>query len=403
MAGVDKLRATILGRPLLAWTLDAIASASCVRRVVIVAAPAHVAGLAGQAWVQDRGARVVAGGARRQESVAAGVAATDAPIVLVHDGARPLVTPGLVDAVATATIVTGAAIPTVAVAETLKRVADGLVGETVDRCGLAAAQTPQAVRRGLLERAWSIFPPLGPREFTDEAALLEAAGIPVASVPGDAANIKVTVPEDLARAEAILTARLTSDLPSAGILGSDVPVRDLETPERAGTRCRTRWTAVLTRVGHGADEHPFGEDTGLALGGIVIGGAPRLRGHSDGDVALHAVADALLGAVGLGDLGRVFPAGDPATRGIASREMLVAVVERLADAGWRPASADVTIRAGRPRLGSARLDAMRAAIALLLGLPEQAVEVKASSGNLVGFEGAGRGIAATAVAIVVER
>ncbi|MGO9207815.1 MAG: 2-C-methyl-D-erythritol 2,4-cyclodiphosphate synthase, partial [Candidatus Limnocylindrales bacterium] len=112
---------------------------------------------------------------------------------------------------------------------------------------------------------------------------------------------------------------------------------------------------------------------------------------------------ALLGAVGLGDLGRVFPAGDPPTRGIASRVMLIAVVERQADAGWRPASADVTIRAGRPRLGSARLDAMRAAIALLLGLPEQAVEVKASSGNLVGFEGAGRGIAATAVAFVVER
>jgi 2-C-methyl-D-erythritol 4-phosphate cytidylyltransferase/2-C-methyl-D-erythritol 2,4-cyclodiphosphate synthase len=317
--------------------------------------------------------------------------------VLVHDGARPLVTPGLVDAVASAAVATGAAIPTVAVAETLKRVAGGLVGETVDRSGLAADQTPQAARRGLLERAWSMFPPSGPREFTDEAALLEAAGIPVASVPGDAVNLKVTVPEDLARAEAILAARLAPDLPVPGL-----PVHDLAAPDRAGSRSRTRWTAVPPRVGHGADEHPFGEETGLALGGIVIDGAPRLRGHSDGDVALHAVADALLGAAGLGDLGRFFPAGDPATRGIPSGEMLRTAVQRLADAGWRPASADVTIRAGRPRLGGARLDAMRAAIALLLGLPEGAVQVKASSGNLVGFEGAGRGIAATAVATVVH-
>jgi len=430
MAGVDKLRATMLGRPVLAWTVDAIASASCVRRVVLVTAPSDVAALAREDWVRDSGAQVVAGGARRQESVAAGVAATDAPVVLVHDGARPLVTPGLVDAVASAAVATGAAIPIMPVAETLKRSAGGLVGETVDRSGLAAAQTPQAARRALLERAWSLFPPTGPREFTDEAALLEAAGIPVASVPGDAANLKVTVPEDLPRAAAILAARLAAARPAlarparnpgratAGsdprvrpaphdrgraTAGSDQSVRDLETRGRAGSGSVDGAAVVPPRVGHGADEHPFGEETGLALGGIVIEGAPRLRGHSDGDVALHALADALLGAAGLGDLGRVFPAGDPATRGLPSGEMLGAVVRQLADAGWRPSSADVTIRAGRPRFGGARLDAMRGAIALLLGLPEQAVQVKASSGNLVGFEGAGRGIAATAVATILRR
>ncbi len=376
MAGADKLAARLFGRPLLAWTLDAICSAPSVRRVVLVTAAARVDQLAGESWVRQRDAVVVAGGARRQESVAAGVRATSSPVVLVHDGARPLVTAGLVEAIAEAAERTGAAVPVVPVVETLKRVAGAFVGVTVDRSGLAAAQTPQAARRDLLERAWRGFPPEGDREFTDEAALLEAAGVPVAAVPGDPSNLKVTLTEDLVRAEALLAARGT---------------------ERVGGDAGT------VRVGHGADEHPFGSELGLALGGLLLEDVPRLRGHSDGDVVLHAVADALLGAAALGDLGRVFPAGDPRTRGIASGEMLHVVAGRLADAGWRPAAVDVTVRAARPRLGGRRLDEMRDAIARLLELPSSAVQVKASSGNLIGFEGAGRGIAATAVATVVRR
>lgn len=368
MAGGDKLAAPLLGRPLLAWTLDALASASTVRRLVVVTAPSRVDDLAAQPWLRSHDARVVAGGARRQESVAAGVAATETAVVLVHDGARPLVTPTLVDAVALAAEIDGAAIPTVPVAETLKRVSGRRVGETVDRSGLAAAQTPQGARRVLLEEAWSRFPASGPREFTDEAALLEAAGIPVTAIPGEAANLKITVPEDLERAEAMLASR-----------------------------------AGAPRVGHGADEHPFGEGTGLALGGIVIEGAPRLHGHSDGDAVLQAVADALLGAAGLGDLGRRFPAGDTATRGIASGELLRAVVAQVAAAGWRTAAVDVTIRGARPRFGPVRLGAMRDAIAALVDLGPEAVEVKASTGNLIGYEGAGRGIAATALVTVRRR
>ena len=368
MAGFDKLAAPLLGRPLLAWTLDALAAASSVQRLVVVAAPSRVDDLAAQPWLRSHDATVVAGGARRQESVAAGVAATGSAVVLVHDGARPLVTPSLVDRVAAAAADDGAAIPTMPVSETLKRVSAGRVGETVDRSGLAAAQTPQGARRALLEEAWARFPASGPREFSDEAALLEAAGISVTAVPGEASNLKVTVPEDLERAEALLASR-------EGAL----------------------------RIGHGADEHPFGEGTGLALGGIVIEGAPRLLGHSDGDAALHAVADALLGACGLGDLGRAFPAGDPATRGIASRELLRAVVARIAAAGWHATGVDVTIRAARPRLGPARLAAMRDAISALVDLGPGAVEVKASTGNLIGYEGAGRGISAPAVVMVRRR
>ena len=176
-------------------------------------------------------------------------------------------------------------------------------------------------------------------------------------------NLKVTTPDDLGRVESAL-------------LGGRLP-----------------------RVGYGEDGHPFGPGGSLALGGIAIDGAPRLHGHSDGDVALHAVADALLGAAGLGDLGRIFPADATTPEGIASGELVAEVVRRLADAGLRPAQLDLTVVAARPRLGP-RLEAMRAAIADLVGLPLERVNVKASSGNLTGFEGAGRGISARAVALV---
>jgi 2-C-methyl-D-erythritol 4-phosphate cytidylyltransferase/2-C-methyl-D-erythritol 2,4-cyclodiphosphate synthase len=230
------------------------------------------------------------------------------------------------------------------------------------------AQTPQGARRELLVAAFAAHAPDGPEEFTDEAALLEASGARVVTVLGDADNLKVTTPEDLERAGAILAHRLGPP-----------------------------------RVGQGRDSHPFGPQDGLALGGIVIPAAPRLHGHSDGDVALHAVADALLGATGQGDLGRIFPAGDPSTRGVDSRELLAEIVRRIGALGWRPAGLDLLIVGARPRLGAERLDAMRDVIARLLDLAPEAVSVRASSGNLDGPEGAGRSIAAQALATVMRR
>jgi 2-C-methyl-D-erythritol 4-phosphate cytidylyltransferase/2-C-methyl-D-erythritol 2,4-cyclodiphosphate synthase len=295
------------------------------------------------------------------------VAASDAELVLVHDGARPLVTPSLVSRVAEAATLHGAAIPTLPVGETLKRMAGSRVEGTVPREGVAAAQTPQGARRELLERAYAAIDPGGSGEFTDEAALLEAAGVEVVSVDGEATNLKITRPQDIELAEALLMARLGPP-----------------------------------RVGQGSDSHPFGPGDGLRLGGLVIPEAPRLFGHSDGDVALHAVADALLGAAGLGDLGRLFPADDPATRGIDSRELLRAVVARLVEAGWRASSLDLSLVAARPRLGPLRLQTMREAIAELIGLEPDAVGAKASTGNLDGPEGEGRSISATAIATVVR-
>ncbi|HEU5203278.1 MAG TPA: 2-C-methyl-D-erythritol 4-phosphate cytidylyltransferase [Candidatus Limnocylindrales bacterium] len=375
MSGVDKLAASVGGRPLLAWTLDAVSAAPAVDRVVVVTAPDRVHALRDATWLPSSVASVVAGGDRRQASVAAGLAELDRldagggsgqadhRVVLVHDGARPLVTPALVEAVAEAAAAHGAAIPVVPIAETVKRIEEGRVAATIDRTSLATAQTPQGVRRSILRAAFERFG-RDAATFTDEAALLEACSIPVHVIDGDPGNVKVTLPADLARAEAALLAR-----------------------------------GAMTGTGIGHDSHPFGPGAPLVLGGVRIDGAPRLHGHSDGDVALHAVCDALLGAAGLGDLGRLFPAGPATPEGVASGDLLEEVLGRVAGAGWRPASVDLTIVAARPKLAS-RLEAIREALAAALGIEPARVNVKASTGNLDGMEGAGRGMSAIAIAVL---
>ena len=319
---------------------------------------------------------MVPGGARRQESVAAGIEALrggpgrdreadSSRVLLVHDGARPLVSARLVDAVARAAAEHGAAIPVLPVSETLKRIDGDVVTATVDRAGAATAQTPQGVRWDVLQAALARVSPGDAAELTDEAALLEAAGIAVHAVPGEAANLKITRAEDLSFAEARLGG------------------------------------AGATRTGFGRDGHAFGPGDGLRLGGVEIPGAPRLHGHSDGDAALHAIAGALLGSVALGDLGGLHPADARTPRGIASAELLVSVREALAAEGWRPQAIDLSIRAGRPWLAG-HLPAMRRAISELLGLELDAVSVKASTGNLSGDVGAGRVIEAEAIATVIR-
>ncbi|HLA16101.1 MAG TPA: 2-C-methyl-D-erythritol 2,4-cyclodiphosphate synthase [Candidatus Limnocylindrales bacterium] len=373
MGGLDKLAVRVGGRQLLGLTVEAVRRSPLVERVVVVVAADRVDDVARD--LGDLATMVVAGGQRRHESVAAGLDALvriDAEIgseaftagrervVLVHDGARPLVTRGLVEAVALAAEREGAAIPVLPVSDTIKSVEGTRVSGTVDRTGLMAAQTPQGMRRGLLLDAFARFPPDGPLEWTDEAALLEACGIAVHVVPGGAENLKVTVPEDLA-----VVARAIG---STGV-----------------------------RIGIGRDSHPFGPGEPLILAGIEIAGAPRLYGHSDGDVALHAVADALLGAAGLPDLGRHFPADASTPVGVDSGSLLASAIAAVAGAGWMPAAVDVTIVGSRPRL-TAYLDRMRGSLADRLGIDPSAVSVKASSGNLSGDEGAGRAMSALAIA-----
>jgi 2-C-methyl-D-erythritol 4-phosphate cytidylyltransferase / 2-C-methyl-D-erythritol 2,4-cyclodiphosphate synthase len=374
MGGTDKLLAMIDGRPLLAHTIAAFERPDEVGSVVVVTTDERRRALVAGGWVDASRTTFVDGGERRQDSVRAGFAALErvspdragARVVLVHDGARPMVRPSLVVDVIAAADRGGAAVPVVPVSDTIKRVAGDRIEATVDRSDLVAAQTPQGVRRGLLREALA-DPRAVDETWTDEAALLEACKIAIHVVPGDPANLKVTVGDDLERV--------------ASLLGGEPSAR---------------------RTGIGQDSHPFGPASPLRLAGIEIVGAPALHGHSDGDVALHAVADALLGAAGSGDLGRLFPAGPSTPRGADSRELLAAVIARLAGDGWRPTGIDLTIVAARPRLGP-HLDAMREAIAATLGASPDAVNVKASTGNLDGAEGAGRAISALAVATIERR
>ncbi len=389
--GSDKLEADVGGRPLLAWTVDRLAESALVDDIVVVTSAERVERIRQAPWLSPKVVEVVVGGARRQESVAVGIraiTALEAPIpaetsdrvVLVHDGARPLVSSALVEAVIAAVRTHGAAIPMVAIAETVKRVgADGRILETVDRTGLAVAQTPQGATLGAFGLALGSRRDRGAEEITDEAALLEACNIPVHAIPGDPTNLKVTLPGDLVRA--------------AAFLGASRSVEHAADDAKA---------ASASRVGFGSDSHPFGPGSGLALGGILIELAPRLHGHSDGDVVLHAVAGALLGAAGLGDLGQMFPAGPETPTGIAGAKLLADVLARVADAGFEVVGLDCTIVAGRPRLG-ALLSSIADRIATLLAMDRALVNVKASSGNLDGMEGAGRGISATAVAVLGTR
>lgn len=376
MAGVDKLAEPLLGRPVLAWTVEAMARSESVDRIVVVTRPDQVDEFRSAEWLAAVGAgrtEVVAGGERRSDSVRAGVAATHAAIVLVHDGARPLASPELADAVAFAAAEHGAAVPVLAVVDSLKRATDSTVQFAIDRDGLVRAQTPQGARRALLVDA---FANTGAAAYTDEAALLEAAGVPVVTVPGEATNMKITDASDLEIVRAIAASRTG---------GSD----------------SGNGTASL-RFGFGEDTHGFGPDDGLMLGGVLFGDAPRLYGHSDGDVVLHALATAILAACSLGDLGRLFPANDPSTRGIASATLVAEAVKLADEAGWMVDRAQVAIVGARPRLG-ARLDEMRNAMTGLIGSAAGSIAVTASTGNLSGSEGAGRVMRATALVTVRRR
>jgi 2-C-methyl-D-erythritol 4-phosphate cytidylyltransferase/2-C-methyl-D-erythritol 2,4-cyclodiphosphate synthase len=364
MGGTDKLALTIGGRSILRRSVESMAAAPQIDRVIVVTAAERMEELRAAPWLGAVDATVVGGGARRQESVAAGVRAASSEIVLVHDAARPLVSSELVGRVVEGVRNHGAAIPALPVVDALKRVAAERIVGSAERAGLYRAQTPQGARRELLLAAAQKHA-AGDEDIPDEAELLARDGVAVAIVPGDPDNIKVTLPQDLSQAR-----RLAGEDP--GI-----------------------------RVTLGSDSHPFGPEDGLRLGGLLVEAAPRLHGHSDGDVVLHALCDALLAATDGGDLGRLFPAGQRHTRGIDSRELVAEVMSRVRAAGLLVSGLDVTVLGARPRLGGERLDAMAGVIADLTGADPARVSVKATTGNLSGDEGAGRAISASCLATVV--
>ena len=390
LAAPGKVLLPLAGQPMLAWSLAAIAATPQIGSVVVVAGEHTMAAVA--SLVHDLGFRkvdaIVPGGERRQDSVAAGLAALppQTEVVLIHDGARPLADVDLFRRCAEAAADTGAVIAAMPVADTLKRVpdADGVIAGTVDRSGLWAAQTPQAFRLDVLRRALAAN---AGADVTDEALLCEAAGIPVRVVPSSSANLKVTHPEDVAVAEALLRARVSLRDAESGLAARTA------SPEREPLPARV----PPFRTGIGYDIHRFASGRRLVLGGVEIPHDFGLDGHSDADVLLHAIADAVLGAAALGDIGQHFPPGEARFRDADSQDLLRESGRLARAAGWAPANIDATLLAEAPRIGP-HVPLMRERIAACLGLAPDAVGVKATTNETLGAIGRGEGIAALAVA-----
>lgn len=382
-AGAPKAFVGIDGRTILRHALDGVFAAAPMQ--VVVVAPSGYEGdaqtelLAAAGDRADLG-RVVTGGATRQESVAAGLAALwgDITTVLVHDAARALTPPTVIDAVAAAVVGDAGAVPSLPVVDTLKRVADGLVVGAVNRAELAAAQTPQGFPRRLLEAAYAEATAQG-AEYTDDAALFAAAGNAVRLVPGSERSFKITTPADLERARLLVAT--TPGAPSAAARPSAVVV---DAP----------------RVGIGTDVHAFGGDGALWLAGLEWPGEPALSGHSDGDAVAHAIVDALLGAAGLGDIGQHFGTAHPEYAGAHADVFLSRTGELLAEAGFAIGNVSVQFQGNRPRFSGRRGEAEAALSAALGGAP---VTVTATTTDGLGFPGRGEGIAVTAVAVVIPR
>ena len=310
----------------------------------------------------------VFGGATRQDSVRAGLEALarhQPDIVLIHDAARPFATAALIARAIAAAAETGAAIPALAVTDTVKSVnAIGHVDKTLDRNALRLIQTPQAFAYAPLLAAHRKAAGQGRDDFTDDAALAEWAGLKVAVFDGEAGNIKITHPEDFMRHETDPFAQL-----------NDI------------------------RIGNGIDVHAFGPGDHVIVGGICIPHTQALTGHSDADVGLHALTDAILGALADGDIGSHFPPSDPQWRGASSDRFLKFAVGRVTARGGTIAHLDLTIVCEAPKIGPHR-DAMRAAIAAIAGLDIGRVAVKATTSERLGFTGRGEGIAAYATATI---
>jgi 2-C-methyl-D-erythritol 4-phosphate cytidylyltransferase/2-C-methyl-D-erythritol 2,4-cyclodiphosphate synthase len=308
----------------------------------------------------------VPGGATRQESARLGLESLVelAPSkVLIHDGARPFPDPALIDRTLAALEAAPAAIPALPVSDTLKRGRDGRIAETVDRADLWRAQTPQGFR---FEDILAAHRASAGEELTDDAAVAERGGLAVALVEGSEDNVKVTTPEDLRRAERSLAA---------------------ETGEVRGE----------VRVGSGFDVHRFAAGDHVMLCGVAVPHPRGLAGHSDADVGLHALTDAVLGALGAGDIGEHFPPSDPRWAGAPSDQFLSHAAALAREAGGRILHVDVTLICEQPRIGPQRA-AMRARVAAILGLAESRVSVKGKTTEGLGFTGRGEGIAAQATA-----
>ena len=359
--GEPKAWRALGGRPIVRWSVEGFLAAGCGEIVVVAAADRtdHARGALSDLsnW------KVVTGGLTRANSVRAGLAALLAnrsTPVLIHDAARPFVSSKHIVRLLDGLERADGAIPTLPVADTLKRGVDQ-VESTVSRNGLWRAQTPQAFRLGRLEAAYARWP--NNEEPTDDASVMERDAGVVAMVAGDPMLMKLTYPEDFLMAENLAAAQR------------------------------------LTRIGQGIDAHRFGPGDSVWLCGIQIQHDHGLIGHSDADCGLHALTDAILGAIACGDIGQHFPPSDPKWKGASSDRFLAHAVDLLAARGGRILNADVTLICERPKIGPHR-DAMRARLAELLQVPVDRVSVKATTTEGMGFTGREEGLMAQAIVII---
>jgi 2-C-methyl-D-erythritol 4-phosphate cytidylyltransferase/2-C-methyl-D-erythritol 2,4-cyclodiphosphate synthase len=364
------------GRTILERSIEAFSRHPAVGEVVVALPPDRIEGVA--ARMRELGLAHVAlveGGTRRQDSVAHAFARVNpaASVVVIHDAARPFVTPALIDRTIEAATRYGAAIAALPVRDTVKQAGGDReehsrpIAATLAREDIFLAQTPQAFRREVLKRALELAREAA-IDGTDEAVLAERAGFPVHLVPGDPDNMKITTPEDLEAAR-----------------------RRLTSPERT--------PEPTLRVGTGYDLHRLVEGRPLILGSVTIPFDKGLEGHSDADIVCHAVTDAVLGAAAAGDIGRLFPDTDPQWKGADSLALLRGAVSHVHRAGYLVGNVDVTVIAQRPKL-LPYLDAMRSNLASALGVPVDRVSVKGKTNEQVDSMGRGESMACHAVATV---
>ena len=356
---VPKQWQMLAGKPVIAHTLAAFQGL----RMVLVIHPND------RARALGLGVDLVEGGATRDSSVLAGLRALEGSgvrNVLIHDGARPLVSRGLIDRLLAALATHAGAAPALGVTDALWRGSDGMVSGTVDRTGLFRAQTPQAFHFDAILAAHLAHP----GGALDDVQVARDAGLDVAIVAGDEDNMKLTFPGDFARAEAVLK-------------GRKMDVR----PE--------------IRVGNGYDVHAFCEGDQVWLCGVKVPHIKGLLGHSDADVGMHALTDAIYGALALGDIGRHFPPSDPQWKGAASHIFLAHAIGMARDRGFDLANCDVTLVCERPKVGP-HAGAMQAELARIMGVEPGRVSVKATTSERLGFTGREEGIAALATATLVK-
>jgi len=366
---IPKQYRSIGGRPVLTRTIETLSRHRACTSIQVVIHPADASLYEAAAPDSPKLQPPVVGGESRRESVLAGLEALarSAPeAVLVHDAARPFVTPQLIERVTAALTPGRAAFPALPIVDALWRGQDGYVENPQDRENLWRAQTPQGFPFAPILAAHRA----ATGDVADDVTIARSAGLPVAIVLGDGNNFKITLPGDFDRAETLL-----------------------QQEERAGR--------MDVRTGNGYDVHAFGQGDAVVLCGVTIPHDRGLAGHSDADVGLHAITDAIFGALAEGDIGQWFPPSDPQWKGATSRIFLEKAVERIAARGYRLTHVDCTLICEQPKIGP-HSKAMREAVASMCGLEVDRVSVKATTSEKLGFTGRGEGIAAQATATLVS-